>query len=98
MWLLVIVLLAAPTGISRITVLNTFPTYEECQPERDRVGIAMAESYPQDNSFQIECKRQEPKPLLQPTPHEQEAKSPLTLMADSQQTPSPWLARIHPPH
>ena len=95
MWLLVIVLLAAPAGINRVTVLNTFPTYEDCRPERDRVGFAMAESYPQENNFRIECKLQEQKPSLQPTPHEQEAKSPMTLMADSLPSPSPQLRPAH---
>ena len=66
MWLLVIVLLVAPAGISRVTVLNSFASYEECKPERDRIGFAMAESYPQESNFRIECALQEQKPLLQP--------------------------------
>jgi hypothetical protein len=66
MWLLVIVLLVAPAGISRVTVLNSFASYEECKPERDRIGFAMAESYPQENTFRIECTLREQKPSLQP--------------------------------
>lgn len=67
MWLLVIVLLAAPAGISPMTVLNTFETYEACKPERDRIGFAMAESYPEENNFRIECEHQEKKPSQQPS-------------------------------
>jgi hypothetical protein len=72
MWLLVIVLLVAPAGISRVTVLNSFASYEECKPERDRIGFAMAESYPQENTFRIECALREQKPSLQPVRHERD--------------------------
>lgn len=53
MWFLLIVLLAAGPGINRVTVLNTFSTYEACQPERNRIGFEMAESYPRENNFLI---------------------------------------------
>ena len=59
MWFLVIILLASPPGIDRTTVLNTFATYEDCQPERDRIGFAMAESYPYENDFRIVCEFRE---------------------------------------
>ncbi len=78
MWLLVIVLLAAPAGISRMTVLNSFASYEECKPERDRIGFAMAESYPQENTFRIECTLREQQLLLQPIRFELEAPRPFT--------------------
>ncbi len=55
MWFLLIVLLAPPSGIDRVTVLNTFATYEDCQPERNRIGFEMAESYPYENDFRIVC-------------------------------------------
>ena len=55
MWFLLIVLLAPPSGIDSVTVLNTFSTYEDCQPERNRIGFEMAESYPYDNDFRIIC-------------------------------------------
>lgn len=68
MWFLLIILLAAPPGIDRTTVLNNFATYEECQPERDRIGFEMAESYPYDNDFHIVCEFREanvrPSPLF----------------------------------
>lgn len=73
MWMLVIVLLAAPTGISSMTVLNTFATYEDCKPERDRIGFAMAESYPQESNFRIECALREQKPMIQPIRFERQA-------------------------
>jgi hypothetical protein len=55
MWLLLIILLAPLPGLSRTTVLNTFATYEECHPERNRIGFEMAESYPYENDFRIVC-------------------------------------------
>ncbi|MBM4126764.1 MAG: hypothetical protein FJ247_05355 [Nitrospira sp.] len=67
MWLLVIVLLAAPSGVSRETVLNAFQTYESCQPERNRVGFEMAESYPYENDFRVVCEYRENHPSQQPT-------------------------------
>jgi hypothetical protein len=95
MWLLVIVLLAAPAGISRVTVLNTFTSYEDCKPERDRIGFAMAESYPQEMTFRIECALREQKPLLQPIRFEREAPRPFTLVADLPPTSSPQLMPAH---
>jgi len=55
MWFLLIVLLGSVPGVDRVTVLNTFPTYEACQPERNRVGFEMAEAYPGENDFRIVC-------------------------------------------
>ncbi len=60
MWYLLIVMLMAPLDFDRATVLDTFVTYEECKPERDRVGFEMAESYPNENDFRIVCQYQEP--------------------------------------
>jgi hypothetical protein len=71
MWFLLIVLLMAPAGVDRVTLLNTFATYEACQPERNRVGFEMAESYPSENDFLIVCefREQGPKrPLTPPAP------------------------------
>ena len=59
MWLLLIVLLAPPSGIDRVTVLNAFESYEDCKPERDRIGFEMAESYPNENDFRIVCELRE---------------------------------------
>ena len=98
MWLLVIVLLVAPAGSSRVTVLNSFATYEDCKPERDRIGFAMAESYPDDNTFRIEGKLQEQKPSLQPIRLKHETQPPVTLTSRFQQIPSPHFALIHPSH
>ena len=55
MWFLLMILLAPPLGVNPATVLNTFETYEDCQPERNRVGFEMAESYPYDSDFRIVC-------------------------------------------
>lgn len=78
MWLLVIVFLAVPAGISSMTVLNTFATYDDCQPERDRVGFEMAESYPDDNTFRIVCDYPEKKPSQAPSPQQPEQQASLT--------------------
>ena len=79
MWFLLIVLLAPPSGIDRVTVLNTFATYEDCQPERNRIGFEMAESYPYDNDFRIVCEFREAKSSRLPVRHERNAKSPFLL-------------------
>ncbi len=83
MWLLVIVLLTAPAGISRVTVLNSFASYEECKPERDRVGFAMAESYPQENTFRIACELQEQQPSGQPVRLELDDRHPVPQLSQS---------------
>lgn len=61
MWVLLIILLTAPPGIDPTTVLKSFATYEDCQPERDRIGFDMAESYPYENDFRIVCEFRETK-------------------------------------
>ena len=81
MWFLLIVLLAPPPGIDRVTVLNTFVTYEDCQPERNRIGFEMAESYPYDNDFRIVCEFRGTKPFLQPAHHEEpKVRSPFAVI------------------
>ncbi len=55
MWLLLIIMLTVNPGIERVTVLNTFETYDTCKPERDRIGFEMAEAYPEENDFVIVC-------------------------------------------
>ncbi len=79
MWILGIILLVVPFGVSPVTVLNTFATYEDCKPEWDRVWFAMAESYPHENMFRIVCQFQNQQPSTQPIRHEQEAQYPVTL-------------------
>lgn len=59
MWFLLIILLASAPSLDRTTVLNRFATYEECKPERDRIGFEMAESYPHENDFHIVCEFRE---------------------------------------
>jgi hypothetical protein len=56
MWLLVMVLLIEVPGLGGVTLLNKFNTYEECKAERDRIGYAMAEAYPNERDFVIECR------------------------------------------
>jgi hypothetical protein len=64
MWFLLIVLLTPPLGFDRATVLNSFETYEDCKPERDRIGFEMAENYPYENDFRIVCEFRETNPSL----------------------------------
>lgn len=68
MWLLLIVLLTAVPGINSATVLNTFATYEACQPERNRVGFEMAEAYPGENDFLIVCEFRDRSPKIPAPP------------------------------
>lgn len=80
MWFLLIVLLAPPSGISRETVLNTFATYEDCQPERNRIGFEMAESYPYENDFRIVCEFRETNSSLLPIHYERNAMNLFTMI------------------
>ena len=52
MWLLLIVFLNLDWGTAEI---DRYETFEACQTERDRIGFAMAESYPEDHDFNIAC-------------------------------------------
>jgi len=56
MWMLVIVLLNTVPGISTVTLLQTYPTSQECHSERDRIGYEMAETYPNERDFVIACR------------------------------------------
>ena len=62
MWFLLMIMLAPPLGVDRVTILNTFVTYEDCKPERDRIGFEMAERYPYENDFRIECEFRDTQP------------------------------------
>jgi hypothetical protein len=55
MWLLVIVILAFP---GRPIVIDTFANQEDCQEKRNSVGFNMAEAYPYERDFTIECQLQ----------------------------------------
>lgn len=56
MWMLVIVLLNTVPGIPTVTVLETYPTSQECQSEQARVGDEMTKAYPDDHDFEIACR------------------------------------------
>jgi len=55
MWFLIMILLNDVPGLSKITVLQTYATSQECQAERNRVGYEMAAAYPYDRDFVIAC-------------------------------------------
>lgn len=55
-WILLMVLLSPVQGFEKLYKLNDFQTYEECKIERDRVGFEMAEAYPYEQDFVIECR------------------------------------------
>ena len=55
MWFLLMILLTEVPGISRVTVLQTYATAQECQVERNRIGYEMAEAYPADHDYTIDC-------------------------------------------
>lgn len=59
MWILVIVLLSMVPGLERITVLEEYPTLRECSLERNRIGFAMADAYPFERDFIVECRLKE---------------------------------------
>jgi hypothetical protein len=52
MWVLIIMFLTVP---SNVTVLEQYELQQVCLIERDRIRVAMAEAYPGDTSFSIEC-------------------------------------------
>lgn len=54
-WLLLLVFLTSTDGFSKQYVLNSFNTHAECQRERDSIGFDMAEAYPGELDFRIEC-------------------------------------------
>ena len=56
MWMLVIVLLNQVSGISPVTLLQTYPTSQECHSERARVGDEMVKAYPDEHDFEIACR------------------------------------------
>jgi len=56
MWMLVIILLNAVPGISPVTLLETYPTSQECHSECNRIGDEMAKAYPNDHDFEIVCR------------------------------------------
>ena len=55
MWMLVIILLNTVPGISPVTLLETYPTSQECHSERGRIGDEMAKAYPNEHDFDIAC-------------------------------------------
>ncbi len=63
-WVLLMVLLTAVDGFGSSYQLNTFDTREECTIERDRIGFEMAESYPADLGFRIECREKISPPIV----------------------------------
>lgn len=56
MWMLVIIFLNAVPGISPVTLLETYPTSQECHSERARIGDEMAKAYPGERDFEIACR------------------------------------------
>lgn len=67
-WVLLMVLLNPLPRIGTAYVLKKdgpvywHATYEECKKERDRIGFAMAEAYPYEMTFTIECRETTKKP------------------------------------
>lgn len=56
MWILVIVLLNQMSGISPVTLLQTYPTFQECYSEQTRIGDEMGKAYPDEHDFEIACR------------------------------------------
>jgi hypothetical protein len=52
--MLIIVFMLAPEADQ---VIELFTTREACQQERNRIGFDMAEAYPYEADFRIECRR-----------------------------------------
>lgn len=56
MWLLVIVLIPTVPGFDRATLLETLHTEHECIELRTIVIEGMAQAYPGDHTYSIECR------------------------------------------
>jgi hypothetical protein len=56
---MIIILLTEVPALSKITVLRTYASAQECQMERNRVGFEMAEAYPYERDFVIACQLNE---------------------------------------
>ena len=54
--MLVIVLLNTVPGIPTVTLLETYPTSQECYSEQARIGDEMAKAYPDEHDFEIACR------------------------------------------
>lgn len=57
MWVLLLIFLAPSGTYGEATVLARFATQAACQDERNRIGFLMAEAYPLEHTFTIECRR-----------------------------------------
>ena len=57
MWLLLLVFLPPLTWHQAIEI-DRYTAWEACQKERDRIGFEMAEAYPWEHDFNIECRYQ----------------------------------------
>ena len=55
-WVLLMVLITPVVGFETNYLLNKFDNEEDCRQEEKRIGDAMKDAYPDDNSFRIECK------------------------------------------
>lgn len=62
-WLLLMVLVSPVPGLETNTLLNKFDVEADCRTEEKRIGRDMADSYPGDTSFRIECQERTPKPV-----------------------------------
>ena len=55
MWVLVIILLNILPGIDKTTVLEVYPTEDECWHVQEIVYREMAKAYPGEQDFTITC-------------------------------------------
>lgn len=60
-WVLLMVLIAPVDGFQPSYFLNKFNTYDECAIEQKRIAADMETAYPGDQSYRIECRKQEMK-------------------------------------
>ena len=56
MWILVLIIFSPVGDVDRVVAIEKYETSVECKDERDRVSLEMRKSYPNDNTFIMECR------------------------------------------
>lgn len=56
MWILVFIVLTPIVGIDKATLIETYPSHEACEMERERIMVEMTKAYPDDPTWTLACR------------------------------------------
>ena len=56
MWTLLFIVLVPISGIDKVTALETYPSREACESERERIMVEMVKAYPDDPTWTLACR------------------------------------------